>query len=108
MERKGGKGRAGQGRLPDCLGGLSRVGISSRSTRPWNGQPPSYSNNSFIVTREAIQVLRNFTDAMGWGYMDQIRLTLQKFMLQRLIALQWDGGGIGGCQISRKTRYVIL
>ena len=23
------------------LGGLSRVGISSRSTRPWNGQPPS-------------------------------------------------------------------
>ena len=30
-----------QGRVPDCLGGLSRVGISSRSTRPWNGQPPS-------------------------------------------------------------------
>ena len=29
-------------RVPDCLGGLSRVGISSRSTRPWNGQPPSY------------------------------------------------------------------
>ena len=28
-------------RVPDCLGGLSRVGISSRSTRPWNGQPPS-------------------------------------------------------------------
>ena len=27
--------------MPDCLGGLSRVGISSRSTRPWNGQPPS-------------------------------------------------------------------
>ena len=23
------------------IGGLSRVGISSRSTRPWNGQPPS-------------------------------------------------------------------
>ena len=38
---EGGKGRAGQGRVPDCLGGLSRVGISSRSTRPWNGQPPS-------------------------------------------------------------------
>ena len=30
-------------RVPDCLGGLSRVGISSRSTRPWNGQPPSYT-----------------------------------------------------------------
>ena len=41
MEGRGGKGRAGQGRVPDCLGGLSRVGISSRSTRPWNGQPPS-------------------------------------------------------------------
>ena len=41
MEGRGGKGRAGQGRVPDCLGGLSRVGISSRSTRPWNGHPPS-------------------------------------------------------------------
>ena len=40
-EGRGGKGRAGQGRVPDCLGGLSRVWISSRSTRPWNGQPPS-------------------------------------------------------------------
>ena len=42
VEWRGGKGRAGQGRVPDCLGGLSRVGISSRSTRPWNGQPPSF------------------------------------------------------------------
>ena len=42
MEGRGGKGRAGQGRVPDCLGGLSRVGISSRSTRPWKGQPPSH------------------------------------------------------------------
>ena len=41
MELRGGEGRGGQGRVPDCLGGLSRVGISSRSTRPWNGQPPS-------------------------------------------------------------------
>ena len=46
VEGRGGKGRvgqgrAGQGRVPDCLCGLSRVGISSRSTRPWNGQPPS-------------------------------------------------------------------
>ena len=41
VEWRGGKGRAGQGRVPDCLGGLSRVRISSRSTRPWNGQPPS-------------------------------------------------------------------
>ena len=41
MEWRGWKGRAGQGRVPDCLGGLSRVGISSRSTRPWNEQPPS-------------------------------------------------------------------
>ena len=43
MEWRGGEGREGQGRVPDCLGGLSRVGISSRPTRPWNGQPPSYS-----------------------------------------------------------------
>ena len=41
-EGRDGEGRGGQGRVPDCLGGLSRVGISSRSTRPWNGQPPSY------------------------------------------------------------------
>ena len=43
-EGRAGQGRAGQGRArqgADCLGGLSRVGISSRSTRPWNGQPPS-------------------------------------------------------------------
>ena len=40
---EGREGGAGQGRVPDCLGGLSRVGISSRSTRPWNGQPPSYT-----------------------------------------------------------------
>ena len=40
-EGREGEGRSGQGRVPDCLGGLSRVGISSRSTRPWNGQPPS-------------------------------------------------------------------
>ena len=40
VEGREGEGRAGQGaRL--CKGGLSRVGISSRSTRPWNGQPPS-------------------------------------------------------------------
>ena len=41
VEWRGREGRGGQGRVPDCLGGLSRVGISSRSTRPWNGQPPS-------------------------------------------------------------------
>ena len=41
VEGMEGEGRAGQGRVPDCFGGLSRVGISSRSTRPWNGQPPS-------------------------------------------------------------------
>ena len=40
-EWSGGEGREGEGRVPDCLGGLSRVGISSRSTRRWNGQPPS-------------------------------------------------------------------
>ena len=44
VEGRGGEGRGGQGRMPDCLGGLSRVGISSRSTRPWNGQPPSFCN----------------------------------------------------------------
>ena len=41
VEGREGEGRTGQGRVPDCLGGLSRVGISSRSTRPWNGKPPS-------------------------------------------------------------------
>ena len=51
MEGRGGKGRAGQGRVPDCLGGLSRVGISSRSTRPWNGQPPSTFNDSHFQIR---------------------------------------------------------
>ena len=45
VEWRGGEGRAGQGRVLDCLGGLSRVGISSRSTRPWNGQPPRITNN---------------------------------------------------------------
>ena len=50
MEWRGGKGRAGQGRVPDCLGGLSRVGISSRSTRPWNGQPPSFKLRVSVVT----------------------------------------------------------
>ena len=45
-EGRGGEGRAEQGRVPDCLGGLSRVGISSRSTRPWNGQPPSIYNHA--------------------------------------------------------------
>ena len=46
VERGEGEGRAGQGSVPDCLGGLSRVGISSRSTRPWNGQPPSCFNRT--------------------------------------------------------------
>ena len=45
----GGEWSGGQGRVPDCLGGLSRVGISSRSTRPWNGQPPSVTNTSSHV-----------------------------------------------------------
>ena len=49
-EGRGGEGRGGQGRVPDCLGGLSRVGISSRSTRPWNGQPPSYTYTTDINT----------------------------------------------------------
>ena len=48
VEWRGGEGRGGEGegRVLDCLGGLSRVGISSRSTRPWNGQPPSYYTKS--------------------------------------------------------------
>ena len=46
MEGRGGKGRAGQGRVPDCLGGLSR-----RSTRPWNGQPPSI----YIITGVSLE-----------------------------------------------------
>ena len=50
-------------RVPDCLGGLSRVGISSRSTRPWNGQPPSsilsllkhakHRNNNVAIVRSS-------------------------------------------------------
>ena len=32
VEWRGGEGREGEGRVPDCLGGLPR---------PWNGQPPS-------------------------------------------------------------------
>ena len=39
-------------RVPDCLGGLSRVGISTRSTRPWNGQPPSiYKDHNTLNER---------------------------------------------------------
>ena len=49
-----GEGRAGQGRVPDCLGGRSRVGISSRSTRPWNGQPPIYHNYSSIPIHQRV------------------------------------------------------
>ena len=52
VEWRGGQGRGGQkgqGRVPDCLGGLSRVGISSRSTRPWNGQPPSIVLDRLLV-----------------------------------------------------------
>ena len=57
-EGRGGQGRAGQGRAgqgrADCLGGLSRVGISSRSTRPWNGQPPSYYKGKGMVLYSAV------------------------------------------------------
>ena len=60
MEWRGGEGRGGQGRVPDCLGGLSRVGISSRSKRPWNGQPPSYitivDDNRFTLTCMDIRI----------------------------------------------------
>ena len=49
-----GEGRARQGRVPDCLGGLSRVGISSRSTRPWNGQPPSFNCFSPIYSFDLV------------------------------------------------------
>ena len=58
-EGRGGQGRAGQSRVPDCLGGLSRVGISSRSTRPWNGQPPSntydrtHGNNKLFMSKKS-------------------------------------------------------
>ena len=45
MEWRGGEGREGEGRAGQGARLLrwkvSRVGISSRSTRPWNGQPPS-------------------------------------------------------------------
>ena len=50
VEWRGGQGRGGQGRAGQgarLLGGLSRVGISSRSTRTWNGQPPSTFINSY-------------------------------------------------------------
>ena len=57
-EWSGGEGRGGQGRVPDCLGGLSRVGISSRSTRPWNGQPPSITNTrgQYLVHNNSLNV----------------------------------------------------
>ena len=57
MEGREGKGRAGQGRVPDCLGGLSRVGNSSRSTRPWNGQPPS--NNTMVQRNRGLRYAGN-------------------------------------------------
>ena len=90
-EWRGGQGRAGQGRagqgrawqgsVPDCLGGLSRVGISSRSTRPWNGQPPSSTNVSESVSRwKCVQINHMFLENacrpcayMGWKRMGPIR-----------------------------------
>ena len=60
VEGRGGEGRGGQGRVPDCLGGLSRVGISSRSTRPWNGQPPSNSTNwEFVMVHRNMYNYKN-------------------------------------------------
>ena len=56
------EGRAGQGRVPDCLGGLSRVGISSRSTRPWNGQPPSIYNMYTTACRVVCASLLAYID----------------------------------------------
>ena len=61
-EWSGGEGREGQGRVPDCLGGLSRVGISSRSTRPWNGQPPSRLLNKWNKMSYRLQKCNFFTD----------------------------------------------
>ena len=66
VEWRGGKGRAGQDRVPDCLGGLSRVGISSRSTRPWNGQPPGLN-----IIELAMCVCNTCVDSQllnGWKY----------------------------------------
>ena len=59
VEGSGGEGRGGQGRVPDCLGGLSRVGILSRSTRPWNGQPPSFDYGSSTCCKKHECVKRN-------------------------------------------------
>ena len=69
MEGRGGKGRAGQGRVPDCLGGLSRVGISSRLTRPWNGQPPSIYNiyQYFNFTEMIIIIFQRFGPGTNVG-----------------------------------------
>ena len=61
-EWSGVEGRAGQGRVPDCLGGLSRVGISSRSTRPWNGQPPSIYYMKLFVWFDLVGLV----DLLAW------------------------------------------
>ena len=57
-EGREGEGRAGQGRVPDCLGGLSRVAISSRSTRPWNGQSPSIHYVRYVMNRHGCERIR--------------------------------------------------
>ena len=54
-----------QGRVPDCLGGLSRVGISSRSTRPWNGQPPSYHYMCYSYPHMAVPLQSFFCTFLG-------------------------------------------
>ena len=61
-EGRGGEGRGGQGMVPDCLGGLSRVGISSRSTRPWNGQPPSIILN--VVYRLRGEIILRYSQIL--------------------------------------------
>ena len=74
------EGRAGQGRVPDCLGGLSRVGISSRSTRPWNGQSPSLFNTDvdIIMLEETYSIscrplLKNYFIPSKFGISLRIR-----------------------------------
>ena len=93
-------------RVPDCLGGLSQVGISSRSTRPWNGQPPS----------NILKVYRFLTSGKGsfsiwrprWllgSYNDYISKTIQR---RKLVLVSKRGFWAQGIQYNQcKYRRLI-
>ena len=82
MEGTGVEWRGGEGRVPDCLGGLSPVGIS---TQPWTGQPPSYYYalaEGVLSAVKACTPLENFqrmpTSSLIYFHLKKI-LTVQSF-----------------------------